>query len=97
MRRVRVGWITAVALGVLAGIYMASCGTDNEPEAGSASFARTAVVRQFTTRETSRLVNFRLCFEDGSEATVTLKLTTPLAQFLRAHNTQRAALALEVQ
>lgn len=29
----RVGWLLAVALGVLLGIYVASCGEDNKPEA----------------------------------------------------------------
>ena len=33
MRSVRVGWLTAIALGVLLGIYTASCGEDNRPEA----------------------------------------------------------------
>jgi hypothetical protein len=62
-------------------------------------FKQTVVVRQFTSGAAKDYpVNmFRLGFTDGTEAVLSLKPTLPLAQFLRAHNGQRVALAFEVQ
>ncbi len=33
MRHIRIGWLIAIALGTLLGLYAASCGQDNRPDA----------------------------------------------------------------
>jgi hypothetical protein len=35
MRNIRIGWILAIALGAVAGIYLGSCDMDNAPEAAT--------------------------------------------------------------
>ena len=90
MTRIRWRVVTGITLGVLLGIYAASCGEDNKPEAAAIRQQFDVTVNVIDAYKDVRV--YRLAFGDGTSAMLGIDDDLPFAQFLREHKKVRVIL-----